>query len=69
VLDLLLLPKNLKENYMRRPLDISSERNFGKPPATTEEINRYRQQMNEMFGDTSMPTVVYKGETIGRRSI
>jgi len=53
----------------RQPLDTSSDRNFGMPPVTTEERERYTSQMKQMFGDTTLPTVVYKGETIERRAL
>jgi len=53
----------------RRPLDTSSDRDFGRPPATSDEKKRYADLMNTMFGDTFLPTVVYKGEQINRRQL
>lgn len=53
----------------RRPMDTSSESDFGKAPAKHDEVEKYREQMTRMFGSTDLPAVTYKGDKIGKRTL
>lgn len=39
------------------------------PKAKPEVIDKYREQMKTMFGNSKLPAVVYKGETIPAREL
>lgn len=53
----------------RRPLDESNDPNFARPPLPFADKEAYVKQMRNMFGDTKLPAVLYKGETIPSRHL
>lgn len=43
------------------------ERSDSDRQCNSAEMKHYAEQMKAMFGDTQLPAVVYKGQTIPRR--